>query len=511
MEILDNNIFEQNKTLILNPLWILKGDGDKVVLYLLSLEVSTNILLDLQDGIILSLFNGSRSIKEIVKSVEMISNCTNDLALSYVTMLLMKLSDENINSTFSEYPVFINASPKSEHRHDLDPVTLIDSLYTVSDLSSTTSTTLPRNVKRLNSPINIGIFFTNLCSTDCRYCYAERRLIPKSDWLTLGDWREIIKQVCELGIKKVDVLGGDVFARKDGIEFIELLLEYNLLFMISTKCLITKEYAKRLVNAGFCKKVNNCHRIFQYSLDSCDPNIASFLTKTPDFLNRATESISNLIEAGIYPRVKAVITPYNSNGIELFIRKMVDLGVNEIHFTFYDPTSYRHTDDLALSYIEKKQFSSKVRSLKEKFPSIKFGGNAFNEPLNDNIFENKIKKWESRSCCSGGRTSLLISADGKALICEQTPQDFPFIFGDVKKSSITDIWNSQELLEFIFPSRDEFIGTVCYDCVQFDSCKYEKGCCFRDAYFATKNPFDAPPSCPYIEKSSIKSSVANIK
>jgi radical SAM protein with 4Fe4S-binding SPASM domain len=404
--------------------------------------------------------------------------------------LVHSMQDSQEYAIVAKHPVLTKDFDRAHPRGDLDPL----------NLASISPSATPPRFRRLNAPISLLVFYTNLCQTDCRYCYAERKPIPRSDWLQHHEWREIIEQAHHLKIKKFELTGGDTFARRDGIEFVELLLEYNMLFLISTKCFIPLEYADRLVKAGFCTPVNGVAREFQYSLDSGDSRVAGFLTRRSNFLERTEASIKNLVEVGISPKVKAVLTSYNTQGLDLLVERMIPLEVKKVNFTFYEESFYWHSEDLSLSTQQRDRVAAILSTFPARYPEIEFDGNAVGQ-VQQGEERTGVENWQrTRAGCSGGRTSLGITADGKAVLCEQTPQGSPFVFGDLRKQSILEIWNSDALIDFVFPSRDKFVGTVCYDCHDFEHCQYELGNCFRDAFFATGNPFNAPPSCPRQER-----------
>jgi MoaA/NifB/PqqE/SkfB family radical SAM enzyme len=59
-----------------------------------------------------------------------------------------------------------------------------------------------------------------------------------------------------------------------------------------------------------------------------------------------------------------------------------------------------------------------------------------------------------------------------------------------------EIWNGQPMLRFIHPPREPFRGTVCHDCEEFEKCMWEKGRCYRDAYYCYGSIYGPPPMCP---------------
>jgi MoaA/NifB/PqqE/SkfB family radical SAM enzyme len=66
-----------------------------------------------------------------------------------------------------------------------------------------------------------------------------------------------------------------------------------------------------------------------------------------------------------------------------------------------------------------------------------------------------------------------------------------------------EVWKSPRLLDFLYPEREKFEGTVCFDCSQFDECigpEGLRGYCYRDALFYYGSIYDAPPECPWQNK-----------
>ena len=106
----------------------------------------------------------------------------------------------------------------------------------------------PKTRLRLQTPINIYTVFTHHCFTRCLYCYAHRPQVPE---MSLDRWREIVAEMSALGIHLASPDNGDTFARPDGIDFLECLLEHEMHFLLSTKAFVSREHVARLVEAGF--------------------------------------------------------------------------------------------------------------------------------------------------------------------------------------------------------------------------------------------------------------------
>ena len=106
----------------------------------------------------------------------------------------------------------------------------------------------------------------------------------------------------------------------------------------------------------------------------------------------------------------------------------------------------------------------------------------------------------SRPYCSSGRTQIVISPDGKVTTCEQSPQEGEFVCGDATKQSIMEVWNSDALKKWFEPPREYFLGTVCYDCNEFEPCIHGMGHCWLHVLKMQGRLWAPHPYCPKSEK-----------
>lgn len=340
------------------------------------------------------------------------------------------------------------------------------------------------DISRFNLPLLVGLNFTNRCNFNCQYCYAERK---KTEEIETNQWFKIIDDIDRCGIKVVDIVGADLFSRSDAVKIIKYMDEKKFIFSISTKSLITEKMANVFSNLK-----NKDHITFQISLDSYKPQTVYKLTLVPDSYIYAITSIKNLIKAGIYPRVKSVISKYNLKDINGFVKKMSEIGVREIAFVAATKSYYKNNTHLVLNEDEIKEVGEEINNIKDKYS--KYSLTIYWQDAKVEKFKS-YKEWENRPLCSAGRSSLIILPNGDISICEQMPYKKEYIFGNILKNSINEIWNSKKLLSFIYPDRKRFKkNSICYSCNYFDDCNV-KGRCFRDAFFSYSTPFDAPPYC----------------
>lgn len=73
---------------------------------------------------------------------------------------------------------------------------------------------------------------------------------------------------------------------------------------------------------------------------------------------------------------------------------------------------------------------------------------------------------------------MFILPDGKVSICEQMYWHNDFIIGDLKTSSVEEVWNSQRALQLFKPSKSMFRDiSPCKKCIHFDDCNNKKRRC----------------------------------
>jgi len=217
---------------------------------------------------------------------------------------------------------------------------------------------------------------------------------------------------------------------------------------------------------------------------------------------RVVQSIKNLLSAGIYTRTNTIITPYNED-VEPTIEFLKNLGIREMKFAPAFRSYFRDNSHCLISFEAKRVFENSMPSVVAKY--AKQGVSIFHDSMRDHnemSMEEKREYWfDKRAFCSSGRSNLIISPDGKVTLCEEAPQEKNFFVGDIKKQSISEIWNSSELLDFIYPPKEKFFGTPCFECEHFSACVYAKGHCFKDCVKAFGKIYETNPFCPQARSS----------
>jgi len=466
-----------------SDLWRLRNDVCNVVAYMCSaVEFTFKVLAPLEVSII-PLFDGMHTFEDIKAAFFEIYN-----------------SPPNVQEEFSASLDQIFEGLMSLDRFLSFEGGVSPSLHTPEQLiPDFTEYHFPAT--RLERPLSVQIAYTNQCVCNCRYCCAERRSCKEAG---LDQWRTVFDELSKNEIFIADIAGGDILTRKDAFDILGEMVDRDFVFFLSTKCFISKQDAERLAEMGIGRLdvPQYLKRRVQISVDSADDDVASFLVRHPHYLKQATETAKNLLRAGISPRIKCVLTSYNADAPEGIVRHFADVGVTDFDFVYYTKSYYHHDDAFFLSQKQKLYLHEIANRLKSN-PTLNI---TFQDEIAaDTPPMTPREQWDSRNICTGGRTNMLIHPNGDVTLCDEIPHKDPFVVGNVFDQGVINVWKSQTLLDFVYPEREKFAGTVCFDCPEFDECigqKGLKGYCYFDALFYYGSIYDAPPDCPRQDKPS---------
>jgi MoaA/NifB/PqqE/SkfB family radical SAM enzyme len=465
---------------LLDP-WLLRDDRDNLLLYKCTYKDLKYRVLSPVQALILPFFSGERSYAEI-EAIWLYLTKSSNQAES------LREFDELVrNLTVPDEIIGLTGAPSASFK-DKSKIPLPDfSNYRWP-------------AERTSAPVSVLVALSNRCVADCRYCYAERNSCPE---LTTAEWIGIFDQLAAVQVRIVDMSGADPFMRLDVFELLRVMVERDFTFSVSTKSHVSPLWARRLAELGIGRdEPGVVDRGLQVSVDSADNQLASWLTGVNNYLERAKSTTANLIAAGLNPRIKCVLTPYNWQQTEEIVELFTSMGVRRFQFVQYGRSLYRHTDDLFLTREQKLRLSESMPLLAAKHSGIEI---VFQDETGEaRTEEQRRTDWEKRAICTGGRAALMVLPNGDVTLCEQLPHHRDNVVGNLLRESVLEIWNGAAVDKFIHPERSKYEGTVCCSCPQFDDCHTGRGYCYRDSLSAFGSVYDAPPGCPRQEKTPMR-------
>jgi len=232
----------------------------------------------------------------------------------------------------------------------------------------------------LVGPTYALIKITNRCNSGCSYCshsiYAKPQL-NLADAST-GSIKKAIREVAELGVRSVNLSGGEPLLRPDLPDLISYACEQRLVSILLTNGLILPERWEELGKAGLSYII--------FSLDSLDAEL--YRRQRGASFKQAWKGVeAALLLRDKYPpaavHITTVVTRHNLAELPDFVRKMTSYGIS-VQFSPYhhfdmrapddntprDSTAVRETMNELISLQESGYPIANSRAYLEHFPSF---------------------------------------------------------------------------------------------------------------------------------------------
>ncbi len=137
---------------------------------------------------------------------------------------------------------------------------------------------------------NLRIAVTNKCNLRCFYCHKEGEKNPGKE-ISAERIIEIAKAFRELGVKKLKITGGEPLLRKDILDIIQNLPDFEEISM-TTNGILLEDHAEELKECGL-SRVN-------VSLDTLDAEKYRWITRVGD-VQKVISGIESAVDAGLTP------------------------------------------------------------------------------------------------------------------------------------------------------------------------------------------------------------------
>lgn len=482
---------------ILNHHYLLRHDAKRS--YIISRDINTIIPPIPVNGGWRSMIHPAYAmmLSFFSEPIELESACTQisdffSVPRTQINQFLMNLIESkepthaSLNGFDSGFPInlLIKESQEFTNRHLYSPN---DFNFKELDFETT---------RMLNAPVSIVFMPNNNCYTDCIYCYADTK--TRKETLSLEEIEIFLKDARSLNVKDVLITGGDFFMYPNWERLISILNKYNYTpDLISTKTPIRQKEIETFAKLNIR---------LQISLDSITPDIAqSVLNVKNNYVNKIKETILNIDKSLISYQIATVITNINDSTQELeklfkFLKELKHLDRWEIRVAFKSLYSKSNFDTIKSSREHIIEVEKWINQNKALFPA-----EILWSPDDDKKYQKSKggSRYFEGPVCSANMTNMIILPDGNVTICEQLYWNHNFIIGNIKKNSISEIWNSQKALS-IWKRQQNSIkqDSPCRKCSDFKDCFLCSNRCFANIMKAYGlDNFDYPdPRCFFAPK-----------
>lgn len=428
-------------------------------------------------AVVLCLFDGVRTIRDIAAIIADVHGCPFDEALLFLK--------KTMEITAKDYAAFVKIDhpgrrfKKFDYRDYALPGTGFD------------------GASRLEAPLTLQLQVTDRCHTDCTYCYAEHPGIPFEHFLTLKQIEAMLDEAQRLGVGQMNLCGGDPMCHPDIAEITRMCIDRGITTDISTSAYVSPDLARRMAATGI--------DWLQVSIDSHIPEIADRLYGVKGHHARVCETIRNFKEAGVYTRTNSIITRHNVDDIAGLVRFIHNLGIDNMKIAPSIRSYFRDNSADMLTFEQQHALAQQVAELAREYQPRGLAVNYASSTDHSRLTQaEKDVYLENQPDCGGGRTSLIIGPDGRVRLCEQAPMTDEFVVGDLRHQTIKEVWDGEPLLRFIRPKREAFGDYPCATCDTFEMCMHKKGQCFVDALKAYGSAWAPNPKCGYAPPSTVR-------
>lgn len=316
------------------------------------------------------------------------------------------------------------------------------------------------------APLSALFILNNHCLTKCVYCYADRKTHCKE--LPTERVLAIIDEAAKLKFTNIDIVGGEVFLRKDWDRILRHLVDCGLSpLYISTKMPVTRGIIERLLHTGY-------DNVVQISLDSMNVHTLSELIGCQDgYLDKLLAGVKLLQENGFKIQFDTILTNLNCSEEELtalyeYIKRVCNLEYWEIRvpeISLYSEETYKRA---VFDVLELEKSCTFVRRLRDN-ANIRI-------VLSDEVLRSRHRSvaiGNGHFChgnCGMLYNRMIILPDGKVTCCEQLYWHPDFIIGDLKTQTIEEVWQSDKAKQLFCLRYGAVGGGVCAGCKASGEC-----------------------------------------
>jgi MoaA/NifB/PqqE/SkfB family radical SAM enzyme len=295
--------------------------------------------------------------------------------------------------------------------------------------------------------------------------------------MSLKDWKNVIDELAEDNITSVLLRGGEVFLYEDIEELLQYIHDKGIFISIDTNGTILDKYAEFLVNLekihitisvdgdkethdhvrgvkGCFEKINNNLLLIDEIEQKCNKKISKSITFTiSPYSYKSLDKIPNIARKLKVDTITIVPYYYLTKSQGMAYEKILKEKFNT---NAYSWKGFCHEE----SGVDYNKFLSLLQEYKNNLKEIK---NYDYLPLtNDEYIEwfKNVNTCVYNKKCSNVEKLIDIQPNGDVNFCV----DFPdYIIGNVKNSSIKELWNSKTAACFREYRRENMLP-VCYRC-----------------------------------------------
>lgn len=327
------------------------------------------------------------------------------------------------------------------------------------------------------------------CNLACSHC-GSRAGQERSKELSTEEALDLVRQMAEVGITEVTLIGGEAFLRPDWLQIAQAITEAGMLCSMTTGGYgISVETARRMKKAGIA--------MVSVSVDGLEETHNRLRGKAGSW-KHCFKTMSNFREVGIKFGCNTQLNRLSAPEFPLIYEHIRDAGAIawQIQLTVPMGNAADNADILMQPYelLDLYQMLAKVaRRARREGVDIQPGNNIGYYGPYERLLRGKGDEWKFWQGCAAGLSTLGIEADGAIKGCPSLPTS-AYTGGNIRNHSLREIVEGTEELRFNLgagiPQGTEHLWGFCKTCEFAELCR--GGCTWTAHVFFNRrgnNPY----------------------
>ena len=345
-------------------------------------------------------------------------------------------------------------------------------------------------------PTEASLYLTPACNLSCNYCYIVPFLKTTDSQLTTGQWKSIIDDLYNSGVRTLKLIGGEALLRRDIVEIIRHSVITGILGIeLTTNATIQILAARREALKTFAEM--DVQKIVSTSLDG---HTAQRNDALRGKFHEVVEGIKFLKELKLPVSLASVVTTENQHDLEEMANFAANLGIDAYQFNNLVPIHFGQRSLVITKTSEKKRIVDRIEALRAKFDPKMIIINRFVPAPNidQEKFERVAQKDDVRRSsltgCPAGTREVYVLPDGKLVACPMFIQ-FPEHHSrdSIAERDFSEVWTEDDrILDFRAHITTPRLFGACSTCSSGSVCK---GGCRAMTYFQSGRIEDKDPRC----------------
>jgi len=322
-----------------------------------------------------------------------------------------------------------------------------------------------RDIDRACRPIYCVWEITLACDLACRHC-GSRAGRARSNELTTAECLDLVRQMAELGVKEVTLIGGEAYLRADWVEIVAAIRAHGMWATMTTGGRgLTRERAVAGALAGL--------KSASVSVDGSEAT-HDRLRGVEGSYRAAFEALRHLRDAGVRIAVNTQINRLSMPDLPELVETLGRAGIHSWQIQLTVPMG-RAADEpeVLLQPFDLLDLYPMLAALKSRCDELGIrlwpGNNVGYFGPYESVFRGGMPRGHLASC-GAGRTTLGIEADGSIKGCPSLPTD-AWTGGNIRDSSLEEIWERSAPLRYTRDRTVDDLWGFCRDCYYADECR----------------------------------------